>query len=272
MQYDYIVRKADPKQGVLGLIYRSEGRPDFFRNVATRDFSASSIQAIVNQNALLAREFWEAHEAAPETGEVSEGATGSGTAELIVQQEPPVFDEAFQKLERTENFDSATATRTYSWNIISLTDEEQELYRQSIKGPEAQAKAQQIVLREQIAAKIDTLSDEDKATFAYLYDAWSGDGVALKTNDIVRVKDVPYRVLQDHTTQSDWNPADASSLFTPLRVTSGDTPDEWVQPTNAEDAYNTGDRVTFEGEVYESLIDANTFSPAVYPAGWQLIV
>jgi hypothetical protein len=51
-----------------------------------------------------------------------------------------------------------------------------------------------------------------------------------------------------------------------------DSPPEWVQPTGAHDAYQTGDRVTFEGQVYESLIDANVWSPAVYPAGWQLIL
>lgn len=48
-------------------------------------------------------------------------------------------------------------------------------------------------------------------------------------------------------------------------------PADWIQPTGAHDAYNTGDRVTFEGQVYESVIDANTWSPAAYPAGWQLI-
>lgn len=37
------------------------------------------------------------------------------------------------------------------------------------------------------------------------------------------------------------------------------------------DAYNIGDRVSFEGSNYESLIDANTWSPTSYPAGWQLI-
>lgn len=46
---------------------------------------------------------------------------------------------------------------------------------------------------------------------------------------------------------------------------------EWVQPLGAHDAYKTGDRVTFEGEVYESLIDGNVWSPAAYPAGWQKI-
>lgn len=46
---------------------------------------------------------------------------------------------------------------------------------------------------------------------------------------------------------------------------------EFVQPTGAHDAYNTGDRVTFEGQIYESTMDGNTYSPTAYPQGWQLI-
>jgi len=44
---------------------------------------------------------------------------------------------------------------------------------------------------------------------------------------------------------------------------------EWVQPTGAHDAYQKGDKVTFEGGHYISLIDANVWSPAVYPQGWE---
>ena len=43
----------------------------------------------------------------------------------------------------------------------------------------------------------------------------------------------------------------------------------WVQPTGAHDAYNIGDKVTFEGHLWESLINANVWSPTVYPAGWR---
>lgn len=46
---------------------------------------------------------------------------------------------------------------------------------------------------------------------------------------------------------------------------------EWIQPTGAHDAYNIGDRVSFEGQDYESVINANTWSPTAYPAGWQAI-
>lgn len=49
-------------------------------------------------------------------------------------------------------------------------------------------------------------------------------------------------------------------------------PEEWpefVQPTNETDAYQKGDKITFNGKHYVSLIDANTWSPDGYPAGWQ---
>lgn len=45
----------------------------------------------------------------------------------------------------------------------------------------------------------------------------------------------------------------------------------WVQPTGQHDAYAKGDRVTFEGQVWQSVIDANTWSPSAYPAGWTRI-
>jgi len=47
------------------------------------------------------------------------------------------------------------------------------------------------------------------------------------------------------------------------------TPDPFVQPTGAADAYSVGDRVTFEGAVWESVMDANVWSPTAYPAGWK---
>lgn len=44
---------------------------------------------------------------------------------------------------------------------------------------------------------------------------------------------------------------------------------EWVQPTGAHDAYQTGDRVLYNGVVYESVINGNVWAPDVYPAGWK---
>ena len=52
---------------------------------------------------------------------------------------------------------------------------------------------------------------------------------------------------------------------------STETIPDFVQPTGAHDAYKKGDKVKFEGKVYESLIDANVYSPSAYPAGWKEI-
>lgn len=37
----------------------------------------------------------------------------------------------------------------------------------------------------------------------------------------------------------------------------------------AHDDYNTGDKVKFNGKVYESTVDNNVYSPSTYPAGWK---
>lgn len=44
----------------------------------------------------------------------------------------------------------------------------------------------------------------------------------------------------------------------------------WVQPTGAHDCYNTGDKVTYNGQHYVSKIDGNVWSPDAYPAGWEV--
>ena len=43
----------------------------------------------------------------------------------------------------------------------------------------------------------------------------------------------------------------------------------FVQPTGAHDAYKKGDRVSYNGKNYESLINGNAYAPDVYPAGWK---
>ena len=51
--------------------------------------------------------------------------------------------------------------------------------------------------------------------------------------------------------------------------------DEWPayqQPTGAHDAYYAGDKITYNGKHYVCIMPENaacTYSPDVYPAGWQ---
>lgn len=46
---------------------------------------------------------------------------------------------------------------------------------------------------------------------------------------------------------------------------------DFVQPTGAHDAYQIGDKVRYNGQTYESLINGNVWAPDVYPAGWKVV-
>jgi hypothetical protein len=78
-----------------------------------------------------------------------------------------------------------------------------------------------------------------------------------------------YKVVQAHTSQADWKPDAVRSLYTPIGLDDSGYP-VWAQPTGAHDAYNKGDVVNYNGVLYESQIDGNTYSPEAYPAGWAV--
>lgn len=48
-------------------------------------------------------------------------------------------------------------------------------------------------------------------------------------------------------------------------------PPEWKQPEGGHDAYKVGDRVTYNGKVYESTINGNVWAPDAYPQGWKVV-
>ena len=99
-----------------------------------------------------------------------------------------------------------------------------------------------------------------------IYPAWE-IGKAYATNDRMRYGANLYKCVQAHTSQADWTPDATPALW--VKVSVEEWP-EFVQPTGAHDAYNTGDKVTYNGKRYISLIDANVYSPDDYPQGWEL--
>lgn len=108
-------------------------------------------------------------------------------------------------------------------------------------------------------------SDEDALESIELFPKWEA-GIAVAAGERYQYNGKLYKVIQAHTTQADWTPDITPALF---KEVSLDEFPEWVQPTGAQDAYNKGDKVTFEGKHYMSLIDGNIWSPAAYPAGWE---
>lgn len=47
---------------------------------------------------------------------------------------------------------------------------------------------------------------------------------------------------------------------------------EYVKPTGAHDAYNIGDKVTYNGKHYECIFDGCVWNPDEYPQGWEEVV
>ena len=98
-----------------------------------------------------------------------------------------------------------------------------------------------------------------------IYPVWE-IGAAYAVNDRRRYGVNLYKCVQAHTSQADWTPDATPALW--VKVSVEEWP-EFVQPTGAHDAYNTGDKVTYNGKRYISLIDGNVYSPGDYPAGWE---
>lgn len=120
-----------------------------------------------------------------------------------------------------------------------------------------------------------TLDDEKAMAVATVYDPWKV-GVAYAVDDLLTygtnsVGDPQlYRVVTAHTSQADWTPDVSTSLFVAIGLDDSGYP-VWSQPTGAHDAYNKGDIVNYNGTLYRSLIDGNTYSPDAYPAGWEVV-
>lgn len=108
----------------------------------------------------------------------------------------------------------------------------------------------------------ENATDEEALDNILAFPKWEVGKEYVK-DERIRYENVLYKVLQSHTSQSDWTPDVAVSLF--VKVSIEEYP-EWVQPQGAHDAYNKGDKVTHLEKHWESEIDANVYEPSVY--GW----
>ena len=124
-------------------------------------------------------------------------------------------------------------------------------------------------LRPYIEKAALSLSDEDALEAVQLFPNWNPEAAYL-VDDKVNYEGILYRCLQSHAAQEGWNPIAAPSLWAKVLIPDENVIPEWEQP-DSTNPYMKGDRVSYEGKVYESAIDNNIWSPAAYPAGWQEI-
>lgn len=134
---------------------------------------------------------------------------------------------------------------------------------QTGSGEDENVKAAVVTLAKMQAKDLD---DADADKVKYLFDNWSGDGVAYAVGDRVLYSGTLYKVIQAHTSQPDWTPDAAVSLFVRCDDPGEEWP-EWVQPAGAHDAYEIGYKVSHNGKHWINTIDNNVYEPGVY--GWD---
>lgn len=123
-------------------------------------------------------------------------------------------------------------------------------------------------LRELLHKASASLTDEDALDGIELFPLWAA-GIDYAADIRVRYEDKLYRCVQAHTSQVGWEPPAVPALWTEV-AKPGEIP-VWRQPTGAQDAYMTGDKVhypTADDPVYVSIVDNNVWEPGVY--GWEV--
>ena len=125
------------------------------------------------------------------------------------------------------------------------------------------SKARARQLRAMIVKAAISLNDEDALEAVELFPAWVTDK-AYEADERIRYGEKLYRCVQAHTSQASWTPDLTPALWTEVSV---DEWPEWVQPTGAQDAYNTGDKVTHNEKHWISTMDGNVWEPGIY--GWE---
>lgn len=125
-------------------------------------------------------------------------------------------------------------------------------------------------LRPYIEKAAISLADEDALEAVQLFPSWNPTAT-YAVGDRVRYNNVLYRCLQAHTAQEAWTPTDAPSLWAKVLIPDANVIPEWEQP-DSTNPYSKGDKVMYNGKVYESTIDGNVWSPDAYPQGWKEII
>lgn len=113
-------------------------------------------------------------------------------------------------------------------------------------------------------AEAGSIDPVTAAEHADLFAEWAYP-IAYTVGQIRRYNGTLYKCVQAHTSQADWTPPAAPSLWSLTADPTEEWP-EWIQPIGAHDAYDLGAKVSHNGKHWTSDVAANVWEPGVY--GW----
>lgn len=121
--------------------------------------------------------------------------------------------------------------------------------------------------RAQFVKLREMATDEMSLKVPNLYPMWR-EAVEYVVGERVLHNDILYKVLQAHTSQADWAPDVAPSLFAKVLIPDENVIPEWEQP-DSTNPYMTGDKVTHNGKIWVSIVDNNVWEPEIF--GWEAV-
>ena len=117
-------------------------------------------------------------------------------------------------------------------------------------------------------AENETIDEVTASEHPSLFADWE-ENVSYAAGNIRKYEENLYKCLQAHTSQSDWTPDTAVSLWKKIGDPTEEWP-EWSQPIGAGDAYMKDDKVSHNGTHWVSTCDNNVWEPGVY--GWEAVL
>lgn len=117
-----------------------------------------------------------------------------------------------------------------------------------------------------IAQQINSLTVDDNTALRMteFYPEWA-TGTDYAAGFKVQHNGTLYKCLTAHTSQADWTPESAPSLWAKVLIPDETVIPAWEQP-DSTNPYSKGDTVTHNGKTWVSDIDNNVWEPGVY--GW----
>lgn len=110
-----------------------------------------------------------------------------------------------------------------------------------------------------------TVDDNTAMRMVEFYPEWTTDtdyaaGFKVQHNGTL------FKCLTAHTSQADWTPEAAPSLWAKVLIPDPDVIPEWEQP-DSTNPYSKGDKVTHNGVTWASDVDNNVWEPGAF--GWS---
>ena len=130
-------------------------------------------------------------------------------------------------------------------------------------------KADAIAFRKQIEAAALNLDDKGASMSADFYSDMLYNGELIKAGTRINHNGVLYKAAVDLWDREENNPDNAPSLWEKIQYHNGIRIIPEVITVTTAFAKNELGYFEADGKTYKSLLEANVYTPAAYPEGWE---